>query len=116
MQLDPTTLPIEDVQLIIDDVRGGKLATDRTKFGKAVWELAGYALKVTLGEVGPVPVPAAPKSEFNFFGSSAPLSDREAADLLEQVIAAQTPGVATAMPIPWMAILKWALSALAAAL
>lgn len=100
----PDAFPVASAQLIIVNLRNGSVYEDRIAFAHAVWVLAGYALKVSLGDAQPVGFTAAPD-----------ISDDEVVAILESATASQE-GVMLGMPIPWKTILKWALKALAAAL
>ncbi len=102
----PTTLPIVDVQLIIADIRGGQIVADKQNFAKAVWEVLGYALESAFGDPTPTGLRAT---------ASAPLTDEQAANMLECACknAELPPGTAGAINIDWQALIQWALQLLA---
>lgn len=110
----PASLPLDDVQLIIDDIRGGtsKIVGDKAKFAKAIWDVLGYALKSVLGDPSPV---TGLQSMPPVLASAPDLSDAEVAEHLERLLPHMA-GVCDGIPIPWTSILKWAIKALAAAL
>jgi hypothetical protein len=121
----PASLPVDAINVIVNDIKNKAVATDRANFAKAVWELEGYGLKVGLGDPTPVtpvtPVPPVAKA-------GPPLSDDEVVAHLESLVNPDfnfidapdgvcQAGMADVLAlIPWQAILKWALTALLASL
>lgn len=108
----PTVLPYEEVMLIVNGVRNGSLLSEPASATKALWELAGYAALMSLGEpsstLNPTPAPA-------IHTSQAPVSDEQVLGCLEDYAAAQrqsNPDVVQALNIPWAAVLKWAIKIL----
>lgn len=110
----PTVLPYEDVMSIVSGVRNGTLLKNPAIATKALWEVAGYAALMSIGEpadtLNPTPAPAP-----TIHTSMAPVSNDHILECLETYASAQratNPDVAQALNIPWAAVLKWALSLL----
>lgn len=108
----PTSLPYDEVMVIVNGVRKGTLLADPPSATKALWELSGYAALMSVGEpsstLNPIPAPA-------IHTSMAPVSDQEILEHLETYASAQreqNPDVVQALNIPWAAVLKWAIKIL----
>jgi len=112
----PDSLPLDAINVIVNDIKNNAIVADRANFAKAVWELEGYGLKLGLGDPAPVGLQAAP-----------PLSNEEVASHLESLLnpdfnfipAAE--GVVQGVPeiiaaLPWQQILKWTLTVVASLL
>lgn len=50
----PSELPLGCVQQLLTIVRGGKIEENVQEFSAAAWSVAGYCLKVFIGEPSPV--------------------------------------------------------------
>lgn len=108
MTLYPASLPIDDISLIISDIRGGTLGTDQPKFAKAVWELTGYALKSTIGEPNGAPLALT-------LIPGANLTSHDVAGHLDRLVATSPLAVnfeSILAQIPWASIAQWGLTIL----
>lgn len=114
MTLYPVSLPIDDVTLLISSFRGGSLLNNAPRISKSVWELAGYALLMTLGE--PKAVVGGDETEsvspaIHLALQSAPvLTTEQVVEYLELLQNHTMQGVEGAVNVPWLAVLKWALT------
>lgn len=131
----PTSLPLTDIGTLITDYRAKALLTDSPNVVKALWELAGYAAYMTVGEpsaivpVVPTPVPApAPVNPVQdptvkprihmALQAAPPLSTEQVIEYLELFLAHAEKDLASAViaDLPWQSILKWAYTQLLGAL
>jgi hypothetical protein len=111
----PTSLPLDEITLLVASIRKGDILADKPRLAKAVWELAGYASLMALGEPSAVltPSPAAePISPIHMAQSGPPLNDEQVLEYLELFLGHQAKGAAAAVALPWRDILKWALTLL----
>jgi hypothetical protein len=99
----PSVLPIDDLKIIIDAIRTQKLQGETPLLAKSLWELVGFGLGQSLGE------PGAPNG-IQSCGPDCPcLTHDQVADYLADLASHHEKGVVGALPIPWAAIIKWAL-------
>lgn len=105
----PVSFPINDAQLIINDIRNRKIVSDDVNFAKAVWELTGFALKSTLGEPAGAPLSL----------TMSPTTSSTIATILETIINQIAQGInfgQIASTIPWQSIAVWGLQMLLTAI
>lgn len=109
MTLYPTTLPFDDITLIINDIRGNSVGTDEAAFAKSIWELTGYALKSTLGEPAGAPLSVTATTPVST------LTVEEVVVFLEKLVSDAKSGTSLGglvSEIPWSSIAQWGLTAL----
>lgn len=104
----PTQLPVDEIRTVIATIRSGNLSGDIVNFAKAVWEIEGYALAQTVGEM---------PATFGAMASTghSSLTNEEAANELERIVqsAEQPEGTMQALNINWKKLASWAVQLLA---
>jgi hypothetical protein len=84
----PTSLPLDEITLLVASIRKGDILADKPRLAKAVWELAGYASLMALGEPSAVltPSPAAEPISPIHMAQSGPAAQRRAGPRIPRTV------------------------------